>query len=139
MKQAGGEMWRLPVLLSFAMSALAQRWVLEASGTTASLRGLSAVDANTFWASGSGATWLRTTDGGAHWQANVVAGAEDGGQPLDFRGVRALDANTAYLMSSGPGSKSRIYKTTDAGVHWKLLFTNPDAKGFFDADRKSVV
>jgi photosystem II stability/assembly factor-like uncharacterized protein len=36
-------------------------------------------------------------------------------------------------MSSGPGDKSRIYKTEDSGGHWTLLFTNPDAKGFFDA------
>jgi photosystem II stability/assembly factor-like uncharacterized protein len=52
---------------------------------------------------------------------------------LDFRGIKAIDENTAFLMSSGSGDKSRIFKTTDAGASWKLLFTNPDAKGFFDA------
>ena len=36
-------------------------------------------------------------------------------------------------MSAGPGDKSRIYKTSDAGEHWTLQFTNPDPKGFFDA------
>jgi photosystem II stability/assembly factor-like uncharacterized protein len=87
------------------------------------------VNARVVWASGAGGTWLRTIDGGATWHAATVPGATD----LDFRGIKAIDANTAILLSSGPGDKSRVYKTTDAGVTWKLLFTNPDAKGFFDA------
>ena len=37
-----------------------------------------------------------------------------------------------YLLSIGDGEKSRLYKTEDAGAHWQLLFTNPDAKGFLD-------
>jgi photosystem II stability/assembly factor-like uncharacterized protein len=36
-------------------------------------------------------------------------------------------------MSSGPGNLSRIYKTKDGCSHWKLLFTNPDKDGFWDA------
>src|SRR6202008_1886812 len=67
--------------------------------------------------------------GGVTWQESKVPGAES----LDFRGVRAIDARTVYLMSSGSGDKARIYRTTDAGGHWMLQFTNPDAKGFFDA------
>ena len=109
--------------------AFAQSWVLQNSGVKASLRGISAVNSSVAWASGTGGTWLRTLDAGAHWTAGVVAGAAD----LDFRGIRAFDANTAMLLSSGTGDKSRIYKTTDGGSHWTLLFTNPDAKGFFDA------
>jgi photosystem II stability/assembly factor-like uncharacterized protein len=64
-----------------------------------------------------------------HWRSGVVAGAEK----LDFRDVEAFDSNTAYLMASGDGASSRVYKTTDAGVHWELLLTNPDVKGFFDS------
>jgi len=41
-------------------------------------------------------------------------------------------------MASGPGAKSRLYKTTNECKTWKLLFANPDApqrfpNGFFDA------
>jgi photosystem II stability/assembly factor-like uncharacterized protein len=36
-------------------------------------------------------------------------------------------------MSSGKGDLSRIYKTTDGCRTWKLLFTNPDKEGFWDA------
>jgi photosystem II stability/assembly factor-like uncharacterized protein len=112
-----------------ASVALAQNWVAQSSGTTASLRGVSAISPAVVWASGAGGAYLRTLDGGATWQAAVVPGAGD----LDFRGVRALDSHTAWLMSSGPGAKSRIYMTADGGAHWSLLYTNPDASGFFDA------
>lgn len=49
------------------------------------------------------------------------------------RGIWAWDADTAIVMSSGPGDLSRLYKTTDGCSHWKLLFTNPDKDGFWDA------
>src|SRR5580658_2800328 len=109
--------------------ALAQNWVAQPSGTTASLRGISAVSPEVVWASGAGGTYLRTEDGGASWHAAVVPGAQE----LDFRGVYAFNSRVAWLMSSGPGVKSRIYKTADGGAHWSLRYTNPDASGFFDA------
>jgi len=108
--------------------ALAQSWIPQTSGTTASLRGVSAVNARVVWASGTAGTYLITRDGGATWRAAQVPGAEK----LDFRAVWAFDDGAAFLLSIGTGDQSRIYKTTDAGAHWTLLFTNPDAKGFFD-------
>lgn len=110
-------------------AALAQSWVAQSSGTTASLRGVSVGSAQVAWASGAGGTYLRTLDGGATWHSAIVPGAGD----LDFRAVRAMNDRTAWLMSAGPGAKSRIYKSTDGGLHWSLLYTNPDAAGFFDA------
>ncbi len=118
------------MLCSLAASgAVAQSWIPQTSNTTASLRGVSAVNERVVWASGSGGTYLKTTDGGTTWQAAKVPGAE----LLDFRAIRAIDERTAFLMSIGSGDKSRIYKTTDAGENWMLQFTQPDPKGFFDA------
>src|SRR5665213_313218 len=116
-----------PIL--FAPALLAQMWIPQDSGVAVSLRGLSAVNPTIAWASGAAGTWLRTVDAGRTWQSGRVDGAAD----LDFRGIRAFDDRTAVLLSAGPGDKSRIYKTNDAGAHWILLFTNPDPKGFFDA------
>ncbi len=99
------------------------------SGTTASLRGIAAVNDRVAWASGTGGTYLITADGGATWKAAQVPGAEK----LDFRDVHAIDERSAWLMSIGPGEASRIYRTTDGGAHWTLQFTNPDAAGFFDS------
>ena len=111
------------------LPAAAQSWVLQRSGTEASLRGLGALNEKVVWASGTGGTYLVTRDGGATWHAATVPGAER----LDFRDLHVADANTVYLLSIGAGDSSRIYKTTDSGSTWKLMFTNPDAKGFFDA------
>ncbi len=120
---------RACAVLVVASSVFAQTWTLQSSGTTASLRGLSAPSANVVWASGTNGTYLTTSDRGKTWRSDTVPGAEQ----LDFRDIHALDARTATLLSSGPGDKSRIYKTTDSGRHWTLQFTNPDALGFFDA------
>ncbi len=111
----------LLLLISLVSAASAQ--------TTESLRGVSAVSDKVIWTSGAHGTYLRTTDGGSHWISAKIPGAEE----LDFRGLHARSATTAWLMSAGPGDKSRVFKTTDAGAHWTLLFTNPDEKGFFDA------
>jgi len=117
------------VILLLPVVLLGQTWTIHPSGTTASLRGIGAVNPKIIWASGTGGTYLSTIDGGATWRVGVVPREEQ----LDFRDIRVFNARTAYLLSSGPGDKSRIYKTTDGGERWTLQFTNPDAKGFFDA------
>ncbi len=89
---------------------------------------MSAVDERVAWASGSGATVLRTTDGGATWQKIAVTT-----DALDFRDIDAVDAQTAYLLSIGNGPASRIYKTTDAGQTWTMQFKIEDPKAFLDA------
>ena len=105
-------------------------WVLERSGTTASLRGIHAVGGGIAWASGTDGTVLRTEDGGYEWQS---CAAPPDSEKLDFRGIWAWDDNTAIVMSSGPGDQSRLYKTTDGCASWRLVLTNPDKDGFFDA------
>ncbi len=103
-------------------------WRLLDSGTAASFRGLSVASDDIVWASGTGGTWGRTTDGGETWVMRTVPGAEE----LDFRDVDAFDGQAAYLMSAGPGEASRIYKTSDGGETWELRLTNPSPRGFWD-------
>jgi hypothetical protein len=122
-----------------AASAFAQAqpqpvWQMQDSGSTASLRGIDSVDGKVAWASGTEGTVLKTIDGGAHWQKCSVPDAATDGATLDFRGVQAWDADKAIVMASGPGEKSRLYKTMDGCKTWGLLFKNPDAPdGFFDS------
>src|SRR5262245_25679145 len=75
------------------------QWELQKSSTEASLRGVSAVNERIAWASGSSATILRTTDGGATWQKRVAHGATN----RDFRDVHAVNDRTAFILSVGPG------------------------------------
>jgi photosystem II stability/assembly factor-like uncharacterized protein len=102
--------------------------VAQDSGVAVRLRGISAVDANVAWASGREGTVLRTIDGGAHWQAMRVPGAEK----LDFRDVEGFDADSAVVLSIGPGADSRVYRTDDGGRSWQLALQNADPRAFFD-------
>jgi photosystem II stability/assembly factor-like uncharacterized protein len=117
----------------FTVPALSQatyaQWTLQASNTKARLRGLSVVNDKIAWASGTQGTYVRTTDGGTTWMAGIVAGASES----DFRDIHALDDRRAYLLAIGEGTKSRIYRTIDAGESWTLQFMNQEPKGFLDA------
>jgi photosystem II stability/assembly factor-like uncharacterized protein len=115
-------------LLLIAATAFAQTSTPQTSGTASALRGVWAVSDQIVWASGTKGTYLRTVDGGAHWTASAVPGAE----ALDFRDVQGVDADTAYLLSIGKGPTSRVYKTTDGGAHWTLSLQNAEPEGFFD-------
>lgn len=113
------------LMLCLTTTAFAQ-WQPQQSHTTESLRGVSIVNRNEIWASGTHGTYLVTKNGGNTWTVNHVADAED----LDFRGVKAF-RNEAFLLAAGPGDKSRIYHQRKRHA-WELQFTNHEAKGFFD-------
>ena len=103
-------------------------WHLTPTGTSARLRGVSAVSATTAWTSGSLGTVLRTLDGGATWQ-NV---SPPGTAGLQFRDIEAFDADHAVILSIGNGTDSRVYVTSDGGHTWAQTFTNTDPDAFYD-------
>ncbi len=117
-------------LLLLAVPTAKAQFDIEDSHTTANLRGVSNVGGGVVWASGENGTVRRSEDEGYLWQLCTIP---PGAEKLDFRGIQAFDANTAIVMSSGKGDLSRLYKTTDGCQTWKLLFTNPDKEGFWDA------
>jgi photosystem II stability/assembly factor-like uncharacterized protein len=122
-------MMMLGAMVLAAITAHSQ-WTLQNSNSTASLRGVHSLGGGIAWASGTNGTVLRTEDGGYLWQTCTIP---PGAEKLDFRGIQAFDVNTAIVMSSGKGDLSRLYKTTDGCQSWKLIFTNPDKDGFWDA------
>jgi photosystem II stability/assembly factor-like uncharacterized protein len=118
------------IFLTFTFFAIANaQWTKQTIDTKAGLRGLSVVNEKIIWASGTGGTVIKTTDGGKNWQVLKVPDAEK----LDFRDIEAFDADTAYILSIGEGENSRIYKTINGGKNWKLQFKNTNPKAFFDA------
>ena len=100
----------------------------QQSGTLNRLQAVSPVSDKVVWASGTGGTFVRTTDGGKTWKVGVVPGAET----LEFRDVEGISEKVAYLMSAGPGESSRIYKTVDGGKSWVLQFLNQNPAAFYD-------
>jgi len=127
----------LSLFFLFALPAEAQSWRVATSGMDTNLRGVSAAYApdakgtpvKAVWASGSNGVILRSLDTGKTWKRLPVAG----GDTLDFRAIVAFNAATAYVMSSGEGEKSRIYKTTDGGESWTLQYTDNRKEFFLDA------
>jgi photosystem II stability/assembly factor-like uncharacterized protein len=103
-------------------------WDLTPTGTAARLRGVSAISAQTAWASGSLGTVVRTTDGGQTWQQVGPPGTA----ALQFRDIEAFDANRAVILSIGTGTDSRIYVTADGGQTWTHSFMNTDPAAFYD-------
>jgi len=123
--------------LLFSDPAEAHWWKVQTSGIDTNLRGISiAISPDekrapvvVVWASGSNGVILKSLDEGKTWQRLHVAD----GDALDFRGIVAFDASTAYVMSSGDGDKSRIYKTTDGGTRWKLQYADSRKEFFLDS------
>jgi photosystem II stability/assembly factor-like uncharacterized protein len=117
------------VLAGAATAAAAgAQWVPVTSGTTAELRGLSVVGSRVVWASGTGGRVVRSTDAGATWRVDSVAGASG----LDLRAIHAASASEAWAISAGPAEEgqARIFETRDGGGHWTLRWST-DAKGVF--------
>ena len=105
----------------------AQSVKMMPSGTKASLRGLSVVDNQTVWVSGSTGTVGRSLDGGETWKWMTVKGFEK----TDFRDIEAFDKMTAVIM--GIAEPAYILKTVNGGDTWNVVFENKDKGMFLDA------
>jgi photosystem II stability/assembly factor-like uncharacterized protein len=125
--------------LSFTFLALsgasnAQSWKILTTGTDSNLRGVSAAKISstnriTVWVSGSHGAVFRSIDDGATWSRLTIPGSSE----LDFRGVVAFSEKIAYVMASGEGEKSRIYKTADGGANWELQLKDTNKAFFLDS------
>ncbi len=92
-----------------------------------SLRGLSVVNDNIFWASGSNGQVAKSIDGGKNFKWITVKGCEK----RDFRDIEAFDANTALIMAVD--TPAIILKTKDGGKTWKEVFYDNTPGMFLDA------
>ena len=97
------------------------------SGTNTSIRGLSVVNDNVVWVSGSNGVVGKTSNAGKNWKWMTVRGFEK----TEFRDIEAFDANTAIIM--GIGEPAYILKTKDGGETWKVVYENKTKGMFLDA------
>ncbi len=118
----------LVAILLFMAEAEAQQWHWQESqtGADASLRGLCAVGETTLWASGSGASILRSTDGGASWK---ICGPK-GFDKLEFRSIVA-DSERRCLAASA-GTPAVILETEDGGDTWIERYRHTSPQAFLD-------
>lgn len=117
------------LFLVFAVITNAQevKILTQETPSQASLRGLSTVNEEVAWASGTGGTVLRTIDGGKTWEDVTVPNETK----TDFRDIEAFSSTEAIIISAG--SPAKIYKTTNGGKTWKLTYLNSEEKIFYDA------
>jgi photosystem II stability/assembly factor-like uncharacterized protein len=92
-----------------------------------SIRGLSVVDNQIAWASGSKGYVAVTQNGGKSWKWQQVKGFEQS----DFRDVEAFSDKEAIIMSSG--TPALVLKTSNGGATWKAVYRNDDKAYFLDA------
>jgi photosystem II stability/assembly factor-like uncharacterized protein len=97
------------------------------SGTKTSLRGLSVVNDNVLWVSGSNGTVGKSSNAGKNWKWMTIKGFEK----TDFRDIEAFDANTAIIMAVD--APAYILKTIDGGETWKTVYENKTKGMFLDA------
>lgn len=125
------------LLCSCSFTLTAQQIELLTSGTKTSIRGLSVVNDNVVWVSGSNGTVGKSTDAGKNWQWITVKGFEKN----DFRDIEAFSDKVAIIMAIA--EPAYILKTTDGGANWKVVFTDSSKGMFLDAmdfyDKKNGV
>jgi photosystem II stability/assembly factor-like uncharacterized protein len=102
-------------------------WHITQMTTAPSLRA-SAILNGVIWVAGTNGKVFKSNDKGQSW--NDVSIKTFTG---DIRDLELIDSQTAIAMSVGSGKDSRLYRTTDAGANWKLLYSNTDEQGFFDS------
>jgi photosystem II stability/assembly factor-like uncharacterized protein len=115
------------LLVAFPGLNLAQELKILTSGVSTSLRGLSVVDENIVWCSGSSGKVVKTTDGGKSFQWFTVQGYEQ----RDFRDIYAFDSTTAVIIAID--TPAVILKTKDGGHSWYKVFEDKRPGMFLDA------
>ncbi len=115
------------LLTAYGVQLTAQKIKSLGKRKNTSLRGLSVVDDNIFWVSGTNGCVGLSTNGGKkiHWM--TIAGFEK----RDFRDIEAFDDRTAIIMAVD--NPAVILKTTDAGQNWIKVYEKDTPGMFLDA------
>jgi photosystem II stability/assembly factor-like uncharacterized protein len=105
------------------------QWIPVDIPTKSSFRALKSLG-DEIWAGGTQGTFGHSSDAGKTWRFVQIPGAEQ----LDFRDLVILNKQEVLLMSAGPSEegKASIWRTQDAGEHWKLVFEKKEPGFFFD-------
>jgi|SRR5579863_257480 len=119
----------LQIILCILLSKSGQTQPLQLlhSGNDVSLRGLSVVNDQVLWVSGSEGTVGLSTNGGIAWKWMRIPHFEKS----DFRDIEAFSDREAIIM--GITEPAVILLTTDAGNSWAIEFEDTSKSAFLDA------
>ena len=111
----------------FLQNIFSQKIFISADSIHSSFRGLSVVNNNVLWVSGSNGIVGKSLDAGKTWKWITVKGFEK----TEFRDIEAFDAKAAVIM--GVAEPAYILRTTDGGETWNVVYENHTRGIFLDA------
>lgn len=114
--------WLLPCLVR----AQTHELIPLVTDAKTSMRGLSVVNDEVIWVSGSKGYIGKSVNGGKTWVWMRPKGYED----LDFRDIHAFDQKKAIIVNAG--SPAYVLSTMDGGETWKENYKNTDSAIFLD-------
>jgi len=117
------------VLFLVPLFVSSQQYVLKPmveEGVKSSFRGLSVVDNQIIWVSGSNGYIGKSLNGGKTWHWMQPKGYEK----LDFRDIQAFSSDKAIVVNAG--SPAYILSTNDGGKTWSEHYKNIDSAIFLD-------
>lgn len=114
------------LLFIYYSSLLAQYgWQPYSTGTTKGLNDIYFVNVNTGWAVGD-STVVKSTNGGINW---IRQNCFYNGTSTPLYSVRFINDNTGYIaggfMSGEYNFTNYIFKTTNGGINWNIIFDQP--------------
>jgi photosystem II stability/assembly factor-like uncharacterized protein len=119
-------------ILKITPSLAEGHWQLQSTlpGRPA-LGAVKAVSENVAWVAGFDDFVYRTTNGGQNWiqMGRVTTGDEP-------QCIEAIDSTTAFVGSGDVDlafGGAKIYRTTDGGRHWNVVYTATGQRSFWDA------
>lgn len=105
------------------------KWQLGQHKSGASFRGVHLAPKGPYaWVSGSQGTVIRSEDGGKSWSDVSPENAET----FDFRDIHGF-ADGQKAVALAVGSPARIYRTTNGGQQWQVVYEDTRPEIFLDA------
>jgi len=93
-----------------------------------SIRAIEVIDTNTMWFGGSKGQYGYTEDGGTTWVIDSIQNSKN--PNLEFRGI-VKTTNAVFLFAIG--SPALLFKTTDHGNSWSVVYEENHSDAFYDA------
>ena len=101
--------------LQIFYSSLYSQWAVQQTIQGAPLRSISAADNNIVWTCGNLGRVMNTTNGGTNWIETNSPNPD-----IILFNIWAINASVALV--TGSDSNTYVYKTTDGGESWSMVF-----------------
>jgi photosystem II stability/assembly factor-like uncharacterized protein len=107
------------IIIHFSLIIASGQWIMQHTGTTGDLYGISFINENTGYVCGS-STIIKTTNGGTNWyNVNTI------NLYKPFMKIQVIDEYIVYCV----GMFNTIIKSTNGGSNWNIIRNGPSGTG----------